>query len=84
MGCNSCQVLRVNGVRVHERGCPEAHKDECRECEWCGSSFSPENAGDRFCDNSCYLSFNNLPDPEDMDIPMDTEEETETETCCEE
>lgn len=69
MRCQSCNVMHIQGVRVHERGCPDAHRDEIRDCEWCGSQFSPADGSAKFCSTSCHNSFNNLPDPDDMDIP---------------
>jgi len=43
----------INGVYVHEFGCPEAWKDYTRECGWCGREFSPEERTQRFCCASC-------------------------------
>lgn len=63
--CNSCQVLVINNHRCHETGCPEAWKDCVAECKWCGSNFRPETSGQKFCDDSCYRAYNNLPDESD-------------------
>lgn len=52
-GCSSCEVLYVNGVKTHEIGCPEAHKDELRECKWCGGFFNPEERNQDFCSPEC-------------------------------
>jgi hypothetical protein len=62
--CDSCEALYVNGVRCHESGCPGAWREEVRECKWCGSDFEPEDAHQRFCDDSCYRSYHGLPDEE--------------------
>lgn len=56
--CDSCQLLRINGVVCHEPGCTEAWQDEVRECKECGGEFKPEQRNQIFCDthcaNSCY------------------------------
>jgi hypothetical protein len=51
--CSACQLLRINGVVCHETGCPEAWRDYQRECEWCGSLFTPEYRGESFCSEDC-------------------------------
>ena len=43
--CDDCSASRVNGVLVHEHGCPSAWKDEQRKCAWCGAPYTPERAG---------------------------------------
>lgn len=55
--CESCEVVRINGRVCHEQGCPDAWKDEKRECRWCGRMFKPENARDEFCDSLCRESY---------------------------
>jgi len=55
--CSSCEVLRINGVVCHESGCPEAWKDEVRECGWCGQNFKPEDRHQECCSHSCEMSF---------------------------
>ena len=55
--CPSCEVLYINGVRCHETGCPDAWRDEVRECKWCGTEFKPEDREQQFCDDGCYNSF---------------------------
>lgn len=57
-GCDSCQVLMINGVRCHEHGCPEAWRDYKRECKWCGQEFQPEEKGQHFCSAECAESYN--------------------------
>lgn len=52
--CSQCQVMMIQGVRCHETGCPLAHRDESRECDWCGSKFTPENKNQQCCDDDCY------------------------------
>lgn len=55
--CNSCVALTINGVYCHEHGCPDAWKDEVRECEWCGTDFKPEGKADVFCSEDCNRSY---------------------------
>lgn len=57
LDCPSCQLLVVNGVLCYERGCPDAWRDETRECRWCGSRFTPEERDQRFCDTSCSEAY---------------------------
>lgn len=62
--CNSCQLLRINGVVCHEIGCPDAWRSYKRECKWCGSMFTPEDSGQQFCCDSCgqaYYGTDDLP-----------------------
>ncbi len=55
--CDSCNLTFVSwaGISgiVHERGCPEAWRDEVCSCTWCGTDFKPEERGQAFCDPSC-------------------------------
>lgn len=39
----------INGVKCHERGCPEAWKDYDVPCRECGCDFKPEERGQRVC-----------------------------------
>lgn len=55
-GCNACEVLYINGVKCHEHGCPEAWRDETRECTWCGEDFTPVTKGQRYCSPDCAES----------------------------
>ena len=57
--CNSCEVLFINGVKCHETGCPEAYKDQIKECAWCGAEFTPEVKYQNCCSEDCYLNYNN-------------------------
>lgn len=57
MKCDQCEVLVINGVICHERGCPDAWKDETRECKWCGTEFKPEEKDQHFCDEGCAKSY---------------------------
>lgn len=52
-GCDGCSPSRINGVLCHETGCPDAWRDQVRECKNCGSDFSPENKRDEFCSDEC-------------------------------
>ena len=56
--CNSCEVLVINGIKCHEHGCPEAWRDEIRECKWCGTEFHPEDREQVFCSESCAEDYN--------------------------
>ena len=57
--CDSCEVLVINNVICHETGCPDAWKDEIRECKWCGRCFKPEERGQEFCDSDCAEAYHN-------------------------
>lgn len=52
--CTSCKAM----MNCHESGCPEAWRDEVRECGWCGTEFKPEERHQLFCDESCGEAFN--------------------------
>lgn len=56
--CPSCEASMINGVLVHEAGCPDAWRTETRECKWCGRPFKPESREQRFCDEDCARSYN--------------------------
>jgi len=62
--CHSCEVLYINGVRTHEHGCPDAWRDETRECKECGSEFEPEERMQVCCDESCSRAYAGLSDDE--------------------
>jgi hypothetical protein len=51
--CSQCQVIRINGIRCHEQRCPEAWRDEVRECAWCGQEFEPQDRSERCCSADC-------------------------------
>lgn len=57
MRCESCQVLYVNGVRCHETGCPDAWKDEVRECKECGGEFEPSASRQQTCSEECVAAY---------------------------
>lgn len=57
MSCPSCEALMINGVYCHEQGCPDAWKDETRECKWCGGEFKPEHRHQDCCDDSCAEAY---------------------------
>ena len=61
-GCDSCSPSTINGVFCHEEGCPDAWKGKEKECKWCGSKFKPEKKGQKYCDNSCYMSDMGIPE----------------------
>lgn len=56
-GCSSCAVSYINGVKCHEHGCPEAWKDQTRECKWCGEKFHPTEREQRCCCESCEEAY---------------------------
>jgi len=55
--CESCQLLRINGVVTHEIGCPDAWKCSKPECKWCGEVFVPETKFQAFCCEDCATAF---------------------------
>lgn len=57
MSCTGCSPSTIQGVLVHEKGCPEAWRDESRECRWCGTEFKPEDRYQRFCGTDCKNAF---------------------------
>ena len=56
--CASCEVLVINNIICHETGCPDAWKDETRECKWCGCRFKPEEKNQEFCASDCSEAYN--------------------------
>lgn len=56
-GCESCEVLSINGHRCHEIGCPDAWRDYTRECAWCGQEFTPEEREQKRCSEDCERSY---------------------------
>lgn len=67
MLCESCEALVINGVLCHERGCPDAWRDEVRECKNCDCTFTPEHKGQEFCGDECYQQYWGL-DTEDFEM----------------
>ena len=59
--CDSCEVVRINGVLCHEAGCPEAYKDEVRGCKWCSQKFKPIQPHQTCCSHTCTVAYYNLP-----------------------
>jgi hypothetical protein len=55
--CQSCEVLNINGLNCHETGCPDAWRDETRECKWCGATFKPEERHQTCCEESCAEAY---------------------------
>jgi len=55
--CPSCDVLVINNHICHEHGCPDAYRDETRECQWCGTSFQPDERDQRFCSEDCAQAY---------------------------
>jgi hypothetical protein len=58
MKCQDCEIVYINGVKCHERGCPSAWKDTIRECKWCGSDFEPEERNQTCCCEDCAEYYN--------------------------
>lgn len=65
--CDSCQVLYINGVKCHETGCPDAYKDELRDCKECGQEFEPQDKYQKFCCDQCYNHYCGFYDPSDYE-----------------
>jgi len=59
VSCNSCEIMYINGIRCHERGCPDAWEDEIRICKWCGSKFTLEEKHQTCCSIECAESYYN-------------------------
>ena len=53
MRCQSCELMRINGVVCHEIGCPDAWKDYNKRCFECGCDFQPEDRHQEICFD-CY------------------------------
>jgi hypothetical protein len=49
MNCDSCELIRINGVVCHEIGCPDKWKSETRECFECGFDFTPLTRWQSIC-----------------------------------
>lgn len=62
--CDRCQIAYINGVRCHETGCPDAWKDEVRECRECGTGFAPKYREQTCCSPECRRAFYFLADDE--------------------
>ena len=62
--CEQCEVMTIQGVRGHERGCPDAWQDETRICSWCGADFQPDSRWQAFDDDSCYNSYHDIEAPD--------------------
>ncbi len=56
--CYQCEILNINSVNCHETGCPDAWKDEIKECKWCPTEFAPESQHQQFCCDDCAESYN--------------------------
>ena len=53
--CDQCDSVTINGIFVHERGCPNIRK----ECKWCGQP----SKGD-FCSEECAACYHGYPEEE--------------------
>lgn len=63
-GCDSCQVITINGVATHETGCinssinPATGKKWKTECKWCGREFTPGPTNTHgCCSKGCANSY---------------------------
>ena len=65
MRCQSCEVAMIQGVRCHEHGCPDAWRDEVRECRECGCDFEPESRHQQLCSESCLCAYHGIPQEDD-------------------
>lgn len=52
--CEQCDSATVNGVFVHEQGCPDTWRNEVRECRVCGEGFNPKYKLDFYCSSYCF------------------------------
>ena len=48
-GCDGCSPVVIQGLFCHEIGCPEAWRDETRECRECGAKFHPSERHQQHC-----------------------------------
>jgi hypothetical protein len=55
--CDSCDACFINGVLCHEHGCPDAWREETRECKWCGGQFTPEDRAQVLCCEDCAEAY---------------------------
>lgn len=57
-GCDSCEMVSINGMACHETGCPDAWRDKVVECRWCGTMFVPEYRHQTTCSRDCFEAWN--------------------------
>ena len=43
MLCHSCEAVQVNGILVHEHGCPDRYRNESVPCFYCGFDYLAES-----------------------------------------
>lgn len=55
-GCDGCEILVINGILCHERGCPDAWKDTALECWECGCDFYPTERHQKSCQD-CLIDW---------------------------
>ena len=56
-GCDGCSPTMINGLLCHERGCPDAWRDQKRECKECGIPFHAEESRQICCSEECYIAY---------------------------
>ena len=59
--CDACEALMINGVLCHETGCPDAWRDQKRECRECRYEFVPEDRYQVYCSEECAACFHGIP-----------------------
>lgn len=57
VSCQSCQLVRINGLVCHETGCPDAWRTELRECRECGTEFVPDTRRQLDCSGECWRAY---------------------------
>ncbi len=57
--CPSCDSATVNGIFVHELGCPDSYKEILTKCSWCGQSFEADRLHREFCSEDCAEAYYN-------------------------
>jgi hypothetical protein len=55
--CDQCSIAVINGHVCHETGCPNAWRDEVRNCKWCGQDFKPEERHQTCCSPCCATTY---------------------------
>jgi len=55
--CDGCSPSIIDGTFCHERGCPDAWRDQFLECRECGVGFYPDSGGNlHFCTDECAIA----------------------------
>ncbi len=78
--CDSCQVLRINGIVTHEIGCHNSSIGKKYMCKWCGNDFTIEspNENHEVCSHSCMVAYNGFDcDCEECNPELEAKNETD-------